>query len=168
MRRKEREITDLEELLAVVSRCKVCRLAMAENNRPYVVPLNFGYEYQNGELSLYFHGAQEGKKIDILKNNPEVCFEMDGGHQLIEGREAHEYSFAYESVIGFGRIVFVEEDEKKAYGLNLLMKHQTGQDRDFVFDGPRLRATAVYRVTARSFTGKRRDQKVPLRETSPF
>ncbi|MDR2069780.1 MAG: pyridoxamine 5'-phosphate oxidase family protein [Spirochaetaceae bacterium] len=165
MRRKEREITDLEELLGIVSRCKVCRLAMAENNRPYVVPLNFGYEYQNGELLLYFHGAQEGKKIAILNKNPEVCFEMDGGHRLIEGREAHNYSFAYESVIGFGAVEFVEEDKKKAHGLNLLMRHQTGQDRDFVFDEPRLRETAVYRVKARSFTGKRRPP--PAEEPRP-
>ncbi|MFP3090946.1 pyridoxamine 5'-phosphate oxidase family protein [Treponema sp. TIM-1] len=156
MRRKDREITDIEELLAVIGRCKVCRLAMAENNRPYVVPLNFGYEYKNGELFLYFHGAQAGKKIDILKKKPRICFEMDGGHRLIEGREAHNYSFAYESIIGFGGVEFVEEDEKKVHGLNLLMKHQTGEDRDFVFDESRLRETAVYQVKARSFTGKRR------------
>ncbi|MDR2759002.1 MAG: pyridoxamine 5'-phosphate oxidase family protein, partial [Spirochaetaceae bacterium] len=107
MRRKDREITDIEELRGIISRCKVCRLAMAENNRPYVVPLNFGYEYQNGELILYFHGAQEGEKIDMLKKNPQVCFEMDGGHRLVEGREAHDYSFAYESIIGFGEVEFV-------------------------------------------------------------
>jgi nitroimidazol reductase NimA-like FMN-containing flavoprotein (pyridoxamine 5'-phosphate oxidase superfamily) len=165
MRRKEREITDPEELRGIINRCKVCRLAMAENNRPYVVPLNFGYEYKNGELVLYFHGAKAGKKIDILKTNPEVCFEMDGGHRLLESQEAHNYSFAYESIIGFGEVIFVEEDEKKAYGLNLLMKHQTGQDRDFVFDEPHLRAVAVYQVKARSFTGKRRP--LPAEEPRP-
>jgi nitroimidazol reductase NimA-like FMN-containing flavoprotein (pyridoxamine 5'-phosphate oxidase superfamily) len=87
---------------------------------------------------------------------------MDGGHRLVEGREAHDYSFAYESIIGFGEVEFVEEDEKKAHGLNLLMKHQTGQDRDFVFDESRLRACAVYQVKARSFTGKRRP--LPVQE----
>jgi nitroimidazol reductase NimA-like FMN-containing flavoprotein (pyridoxamine 5'-phosphate oxidase superfamily) len=156
MRRKEREITDIEELLAVISRCKVCRLAMAENNRPYVVPLNFGYEYKNGELCLYFHSAQEGKKLDMLKKNPEVCFEMDGGHQLTKGPEPCTYGFSYESIIGFGTVEFVEGEEEKSYGLNLLMKHQTGQDQDFVFEEPRLRAVAVYQVKARSFTGKHR------------
>jgi nitroimidazol reductase NimA-like FMN-containing flavoprotein (pyridoxamine 5'-phosphate oxidase superfamily) len=155
MRRKDREITDIQEILGVVSRCKVCRLAVAENNLPYVVPLNFGYEYKNGELVLYFHGAREGKKIAILKKNPEACFEMDGAHQLIEGPEAARYSFAYESVIGFGTVEFVEEDEEKSRGLNLLMAHQSGKG-DFTFPADQLRTVEVYKIKARSFTGKRR------------
>jgi nitroimidazol reductase NimA-like FMN-containing flavoprotein (pyridoxamine 5'-phosphate oxidase superfamily) len=155
MRRKDREVTDIEEILRIVSQCKVCRLALAEDNQPYVVPLNFGYEYKNGELSLYFHGAREGKKIDILKKNPEACFEMDGAHQLIEGREAAQYSFAYESVIGFGAVEFVEGDEEKSHGLNLLMAHQTGKG-DFTFPAGQLQTVEVYKIKARSFTGKRR------------
>jgi nitroimidazol reductase NimA-like FMN-containing flavoprotein (pyridoxamine 5'-phosphate oxidase superfamily) len=155
MRRKDREITDIQEILGIIGRCKVCRLAVAENNLPYVVPLNFGYEYKNGELSLYFHGAREGKKMDMLKKNPEACFEMDGAHQLIEGSEAAKYSFAYESVIGFGKVEFVEGDEEKSRGLNLLMAHQSGKG-DFTFPADQLRAVAVYKIKARSFTGKRR------------
>jgi nitroimidazol reductase NimA-like FMN-containing flavoprotein (pyridoxamine 5'-phosphate oxidase superfamily) len=155
MRRKDREITEIEEILEVIGRCKVCRLAMAENNLPYVVPLNFGWDYEDGELSLYFHGAREGKKIDILKKNPEVCFEMDGAHRLIEGPEPASYSFAYESVIGFGRVEFLEGDEEKTYGLNRLMVHQAGKG-DFVYPAPQLQTVEVYKLRARSFTGKRR------------
>jgi nitroimidazol reductase NimA-like FMN-containing flavoprotein (pyridoxamine 5'-phosphate oxidase superfamily) len=128
---------------------------MAENNLPYMVPLNFGYEYKNGELSLYFHGAREGKKNDILKKNPEACFEMDGAHRLIEGPEPAAYSFAYESIIGFGTVEFVEGDEEKSYGLNLLMEHQAGK-AGFTFPEDQLRTVAVYKIKARSFTGKRR------------
>jgi nitroimidazol reductase NimA-like FMN-containing flavoprotein (pyridoxamine 5'-phosphate oxidase superfamily) len=156
MRRKDREVTDPAEKLRIIDNCKVCRLGMSENNRPYVIPLNFGYVYENDTLTLYFHGAREGKKIDILKNNPEVCFEMDGGHALIEGKEACDYSYAYESVVGFGTVEFLEGDAEKARGLNVLMKHQTGKDTDHVFNERHLKAAAVYRLRTASFTGKRR------------
>jgi nitroimidazol reductase NimA-like FMN-containing flavoprotein (pyridoxamine 5'-phosphate oxidase superfamily) len=155
MRRQDREIQGVEEKLRVINTCKVCRLGMAENNEPYIVPLNFGYEYENGALTLYFHSAREGKKIDILKNNPRVCFEMDAGHALIEGDTACGYGCAYESVAGFGRIEFLEEAGEKRRALNLLMKHQTGRG-DFVFDDDRLNAAAVYKMAVAAFTGKRR------------
>lgn len=76
------------------------RLAMVDNDRPYVVPLNYGYTYENGTLTLYFHCAAEGRKIDILKTNSDVCFEMDGEHKLIEGKIDCAYGYSFESVIG--------------------------------------------------------------------
>jgi nitroimidazol reductase NimA-like FMN-containing flavoprotein (pyridoxamine 5'-phosphate oxidase superfamily) len=155
MRRKDREVSDIAEKLKIIGRNKVCRLGMAENNQPYVVPLNFGYEYTDNTLILYFHGAREGRKIDTLRENNRVCFEIDGGHQLIEGETPWETSYAYESVIGFGIAEFLEGDEEKAHGLNQLMKHQTGKDREYVFDPARLKGVAVYKVSSSSFTGKR-------------
>ncbi|GHU82281.1 5-nitroimidazole antibiotic resistance protein [Spirochaetia bacterium] len=160
MRRKDREVSDIEEKLRILGNSKVCRLGMAENNQPYVIPLNFGYEYQDDVLTLYFHGAREGKKIDILKQNSRVCFEVDGGHELIEGKEAWSYSFAYESLIGFGNAEFLENGEEKTHGLNLLMKHQTGKDTEYTFDERQLNAVAIFRVRAESFTGKRHTMPV--------
>ncbi|MDR3172846.1 MAG: pyridoxamine 5'-phosphate oxidase family protein [Treponema sp.] len=156
MRRKDREISDVDEKLRVINKCKVLRLGMAEDNRPYVIPLNFGYIYEDNTLSLYFHSAREGKKIGILKNNPQVCFEMDGEHRLIEQDSACGYAYAYESIIGFGLLEFLEKPEDKIYGLRALMKHQTGRDEEFTFEEGQLKAVQVYRVRASSFTGKRR------------
>jgi nitroimidazol reductase NimA-like FMN-containing flavoprotein (pyridoxamine 5'-phosphate oxidase superfamily) len=155
MRRKDREIESVEEKLAIISKCKVCRLAMADGNTPYVIPLNFGYEYTEGIITLYFHGAGEGMKIDILKKNPSVCFEMDCEHQLIEAASPSGYSYAYESVIGFGGVTFIEDPRDKIGALNILMKHQTGKG-DFVFTERDLARVCVYKVRADSFTGKRR------------
>jgi nitroimidazol reductase NimA-like FMN-containing flavoprotein (pyridoxamine 5'-phosphate oxidase superfamily) len=101
MRRKEKEIVDINEKLKIIAKCKVCRLAMADDNQPYIIPLNFGYAYENDILILYFHGAYEGMKIDILKKNDKVCFEIDCNHALIEATEPSKYSFAFESIIGF-------------------------------------------------------------------
>jgi nitroimidazol reductase NimA-like FMN-containing flavoprotein (pyridoxamine 5'-phosphate oxidase superfamily) len=163
MRRSDREVTDIAEKLKIIDQCKVCRLAMSEDNRPYVVPLNFGYEYSaggidggDGVLTLYFHGAHEGRKIGILKKNNNVCFEMDGEHELTIAENDCEYGYNFASVIGFGKLEFIENKDEKIRGLSFLMKHQTGEDREFVFEDGRLNATMVCRVRAEEFTGKRR------------
>ncbi|MDR0386546.1 MAG: pyridoxamine 5'-phosphate oxidase family protein [Treponema sp.] len=157
MRRKDREVTGIEDMLGIIRECKVCRLGMADDGVPYVVPLNFGYEYRDELLTLYFHGAREGKKIDILRKNNRVCFEMDTGHQLTREETACAYGFNYASIIGLGTVEFLEEDAEKIRGLNLIMKHQTGEDRNFEYGEAGLRAVAVYRLRAEAFTGKRRE-----------
>ncbi|GHV79084.1 pyridoxamine 5'-phosphate oxidase [Spirochaetia bacterium] len=155
MRRKDREVTDIEEKLAILRRCKVLRLGLSEQNQPYIVPMNFGFDYRDGILTLYLHGAQEGKKVDILLRNKQVCFEVDGEHSLITGKEAAQYSFAYESIIGFGTGEILGKDDEKVYGLNALMKHQTGEEKEYTFTEAQLRAVNVFRVRVSSFTGKR-------------
>lgn len=156
MRRKDREVSGIDELLGIIRECKVCRLGMADGGVPYVVPLNFGYEYRDAALVLYFHGAGEGKKMDMLKKNSRVCFEMDCGHELTVGEQACDYGFNYASIIGFGTVEFLEGKEEKIRGLNLLMRRQTGEDRDFAYGEAALEAVTVFRLRADSFTGKRR------------
>ncbi|MDR3248277.1 MAG: pyridoxamine 5'-phosphate oxidase family protein [Treponema sp.] len=159
MRRSDREVTDIDEKLGIISRCKVCRLAMidqtVEPSEPYIVPLNFGYEYADGVLFLYFHGAGEGRKVNILSIGGRVCFEMDGAHKLIVGPQDCSYSFAYESVIGKGPVEFIDDPAGKARGLALLMRHQTGEDREFSFDDAALSKTTVFRVRAEEWSAKR-------------
>jgi nitroimidazol reductase NimA-like FMN-containing flavoprotein (pyridoxamine 5'-phosphate oxidase superfamily) len=160
MRRADREITTTGEKLGIIGRCKVCRLGMADGEEPYIVPLNFGYEYTEGTLLLYFHSAREGRKIDILRKNRRACFEMDGEYRLIEGDTACEYGFSYESVTGLGLVEFIEDREEKVRALNLLMRHQTGEDRDFDYQETQLDRVAVYRLRVESFTGKHRPAPV--------
>ncbi|GHU94735.1 pyridoxamine 5'-phosphate oxidase [Spirochaetia bacterium] len=160
MRRSDREVTGIEEKLAIIGQCKVCRLAMCDDSQPYIVPLNFGYEYSGDALTLYFHGAHEGRKIDILKKNSKVCFEMDGEHELTAGEKDGEYGFNFASIIGFGRLEFIEDKNEKNRGLSILMKHQTGEDREFFFDDNTLNATMVCKLQVEEFTGKRRPAPV--------
>jgi nitroimidazol reductase NimA-like FMN-containing flavoprotein (pyridoxamine 5'-phosphate oxidase superfamily) len=77
MRRKDKEIADINEKMSIIEECKFCRLGLSENNYPYVIPINYGYTYENETLTLYFHGAIEGKKIDIIQKNNNACFEID-------------------------------------------------------------------------------------------
>jgi nitroimidazol reductase NimA-like FMN-containing flavoprotein (pyridoxamine 5'-phosphate oxidase superfamily) len=181
MRRSDREVTDIDEKLGIVARCKVCRLAMIDGLprygsspeaealsgddaamvparlEPYLTPLNFGFEYREGILSLYFHCAAEGRKLDILRRNGDrpVCFEMDGAHRLIENPQGCGYSFGYESVIGKGPVEFIEDREAKGRGLRLLLRHQSGQDRDFVLDPAAVDRTIVFRLRAKDWSAKK-------------
>ncbi|MDR3259698.1 MAG: pyridoxamine 5'-phosphate oxidase family protein [Fusobacteriaceae bacterium] len=154
MRRADREITSIEEKLIIISECKVCRIGISINDQPYVIPLNFGYDYKNNQLILYFHSAKEGKKIDILSQNNKSCFEVDCDHKLIEGKVACDYGFAFTSVIGFGKIEFIEDRDEKVYALNMLMKHQTDCDTEYEYEDKRLNAIAVYKLIVEEFTGK--------------
>ena len=127
---------------------------------PYVVPLNFGYAYENGAFSFVFHCAHEGRKLDCLALDPRVCVEVDGGHALIEGTSARVEETAqgittrYESVIGFGRAERVTDPAEKARCLSLLMRHQTG--RDFSFTPAQAAGVTVCRVSVHTLTAKAR------------
>ena len=118
MRRKDREITNVNDKIAIISKCKVCRLGLSKNNYPYIIPLNYGYTYENEKLTLFFHGAKEGKKIEIIQNNNNACFEIDCETKLIEGEKPFDYSYEFKSVIGFGKIFFLETKDEKTNGLN--------------------------------------------------
>jgi nitroimidazol reductase NimA-like FMN-containing flavoprotein (pyridoxamine 5'-phosphate oxidase superfamily) len=128
---------------------------MIDGAEPYLVPLNFGYEYRDGVLLLYFHGAAEGRKIDILKKGGPVCFEMDGAHRLIPNPQGCGYSFGYESIIGKGTVEFIEDRAEKIRALNLLLRHQSGEDRDFPIDGRAVENTAVFRLQATDWSAKK-------------
>ena len=120
------------------------------------MPLNYGYTYENGTLTLYFHCAAEGRKIDILKTNSDVCFEMDGEHKLIEGKIDCAYGYSFESVIGSGKCEFITDVGEKINALTQLMKHQTGVDRKYEFAESMVEKICVCKITADEFTAKAR------------
>jgi nitroimidazol reductase NimA-like FMN-containing flavoprotein (pyridoxamine 5'-phosphate oxidase superfamily) len=156
MRRKDREITGIDEKLEIIEKCKVCRIGLSENNYPYIVPLNYGFSYDNGKLSLYFHCAQEGKKIDIIKKNNNACFEIECDTKLIEGIKACDYSYEFRSIIGIGKIVFLDSKEEKINGLNYLMKQQTGKDIKHDYNEIELSNIVVIKMLVDEFTGKQK------------
>lgn len=158
MRRKDREITETGEILAIIDQCKVCRLGLSGKGQAYIVPLNFGYAFADNALTLVFHSAPEGRKIDILRENNRACFEMDCDHELLEADTACGHGFAFSSVIGFGTIEFLESAEEKINALNILMKHQTGKDIQHSYSEAQLNAVCVYKMRVTEFTGKRKSK----------
>ena len=155
MRRKDREIADINDKMAIIAECKVCRLGLSENNLPYIIPLNYGYKFEKDKLTLFFHGAKNGKKIKMIQNNNNACFEIDCDGKLIERDKPSNYSYEYKSIIGFGKIFFLETNEEKTNGLNYLMKHQTGKDIIYSFTEDELSNVCVYKMIVEEFTGKK-------------
>ncbi|MCD7928882.1 MAG: pyridoxamine 5'-phosphate oxidase family protein [Clostridiales bacterium] len=155
MRRKDREITDFEELCALVERCQVIRLAMTDGETPYIVPLSFGWTAESGQLTLYFHSACEGRKLDLLRKNPLVCFEMDCAFQVRRDETPCRWGAAYASVIGTGKAEFLNDPAEKKKGLDALMAHY-GWAGETAYDAGTLARTCVCKVTADTLTGKRR------------
>ncbi|MDO4261305.1 MAG: pyridoxamine 5'-phosphate oxidase family protein [Eubacteriales bacterium] len=153
MRRKDREITDRKHMLEVLEGCDCCRIGLSDGDGVYIVPLNFGYEEQDGRLTLYFHGAQEGKKLELMAENPSVGFELDRKHELVEGAEACAYSYRYQSIIGKGRLESVDSFGEKVRGLTLILSHYSDR-RDWTFPEAMVERTAVLRLTVTEWTCK--------------
>ena len=156
MRRKDKEIIDTDEKLEIIAKCKICRLGLSDNNYPYIVPLNYGFSHDDGKLTLYFHSAAEGKKIDIIKKNNNACFEIDCDTKLIEGENPCDYGYEFKSIIGFGKIIILELKDEKINGLNYLMKQQTGKDIKYDFNENELNNILVFKLPVDEFTGKQK------------
>ena len=153
MRRKNREIKDSKEIDEIIEKADVCRIALSDNNVPYIVTMNFGYK-KGKKPALFFHCASEGKKIDIIKRNNIACFQMSIEHELVETGVRCNCGMLYRSVVGLGRISFVTEKEDKIEALNLLMKHFTGQDQHH-FKEPYIDQTTVLRLDISEISGKK-------------
>ena len=148
MHRKDKEITAFSEIEDIIAGAVVCRLAMVDGDRPYMVPLCFGYENR----TLYFHTGLKGKKIDILKKNSNVCFEFDGDCRVLGHADACSWGMAYRSVIGYGEASFVTSPDQKRMALDVIMRHYGGGDGPY--PDANLEATRIIRVDIRRMTGK--------------
>lgn len=133
MRRKDREVTQISKVSAVMDACECCRIGLVDNNEAYIVPMNFGYEIVEDEITLFFHCSKEGRKIDLIPEQKMVSFEMDTKHSLVEGHTGCDFSFLYQCVMGKGKLEIVENDDEKVYGLKKIMQHYTAKD-NWVFD----------------------------------
>lgn len=148
MRRKEKEIKEMVVIEEIIKQSQVCRLAMVDQDKPYVVPMSFGYDGSH----IYFHSALEGRKMDLLGKNPHVCFEFDEVTKIMKNKEACEWGIAYKSVIGEGRAVLVDDVTEKSHALGLIMAQYS--NRSFEFPKESMEKTAVIKVAITRITGK--------------
>jgi len=150
MRRKEKEITDKKEIEQIFEDAKVCRLGLIDGKTPYIVPLNFGYEKD----TLYFHSALVGRKIGILKKNPDVCFEIDIPGKTISSDKACNWSMAFLSVIGEGRVLFIDNESEKIEALNIIMSHYS-DNGEWDFNKKMVEKTVVFKLEIENISVKR-------------
>lgn len=149
MKRKEKEITSREKIAAVIGKCQVCRIGLAKDNMPYIVPVSFGFD----DSSIYFHSAKEGMKTEYITANNQVCFEFEHGVEVVGHEEKPcSWSFLFQSVIGFGQVEELMSDEEKIEGLQHVMAQYS--DKEWDFSSTPLTSLSVWKITIESMTGK--------------
>ena len=128
----------------------MCRLALCENDTPYLVPLSYGY----ANNTLYFHSAAEGKKIEILKTNPKVCFEVESNVEVVTAPLPCNWGMKYESVAGSGIAEFIEDSSAKKEALKVIMGQYGSPDADNM-NAETIEKTLVFKVRIKNVSGKR-------------
>ena len=152
MRRDDREIASRLEMESILREATVCRIGLCDGGVPYIVPVLFGYR----DGSLYFHSAPEGRKIDLLKGNSTVCFEIDVHSEVLrKPGGACRWGLRYRSVMGLGDACILQDRCKKVEGLNTIVEHYGGAAQDYADDV--LRRVSVIQLRIRQMTGKRSD-----------
>ena len=152
--KRERQVTDPEQILHILDTAKVVHLGLSVNDEPYVVPMNYGYTMEDGKLTLYLHSAVRGKKLDMIRANSKVFFEIDCDRMPFEGRVPCQYGMVYSSIMGRGTATLVEDVEAKKQAMTILMKTQTG--KDFSFNDRLVSIVTVIRIDVSEYTAKHR------------
>ncbi|MBE6541352.1 MAG: pyridoxamine 5'-phosphate oxidase family protein [Ruminococcaceae bacterium] len=160
MTRREREITDRQEILSILDRSKITHIGLVDGDEPYVVPMNYGYTMnEDGKLCLYLHGATQGRKLDVMRKNPNVFFSMECDIQPFEGDVACRYGTAYKSLMGRGKALILDDPREKMKALSIFMKTQTG--KDFEFNEKLVKVVSVIRIDVSEYTAKGRNLPKP-------
>ena len=154
MTKRELQITDEQQIRAILDAGKVLHLGLCVDNEPYVVPMNYGYCLEEGRLVIYLHSALQGRKLDMIRRNPKVFFELDCNWVPFEGEKPCQYGLSYSSVMGRGTAEIVEDVEEKKKAMSLLMKTQT--EKDFTFEDRLVSIVAVIRIDVAEYTAKHR------------
>lgn len=159
--KREREVTDINEIKEILDKSIIVHVGMIDGDEPYVVPMNYGYTLEDSELCIYLHGATVGRKLDIIKTNPKVFFEMECDVTPFEGKVACQYGTTYASVMGLGTAEVLTDVNEKIDGLTKFMKTQTG--KDFTFDEKMVSIVSVIKITAKYFTAKKRPKPMGIK-----
>lgn len=149
MRRKDKEITDKGQIMGILERGKVCRVAFFDDEFPYMVPVCYGFD----GTSVFFHGFNGGKKMECLRKDPRICFEVEEDIEIVSDPDPCEWTLKYRSVVGFGKAAVLEDPEEKRTGLDVVVRQFAG--RELPFPAQAMAAVAVVRIDIQSMTGRR-------------
>lgn len=153
MTRRELEITDINEIIDILDRSMIVHIGLVDGDEPYVVPMNYGYTMDgDGKLNLYLHGATQGRKLDLMRANPKVFFEMECDVLPFDGDVACRYGTSYKSLMGRGKAEILEDPAEKMEMLAVFMKTQTG--KDFEFNEKLVKVVSVIRIDVSDYTAK--------------
>lgn len=150
MRRTDKEVTDRDTMVGILAEAGICRLAMVDNGQPYLVPMNFVYR----DGCLYFHSAPEGRKLEVLKRYPRVCFEVEARVEIASAEKACDWSTRYFSVVGYGEASLVEDAQDKLDILQAIMQKYSGRGNWEIAAGV-VNTLVVLRVSIEQMTAKK-------------
>lgn len=148
---KNRPIISKTQQEAIILKCQTCSIAMVDQQgKPYVLPMNFGF----ADDHIYFHGSATGKKVDVLRNQPDICIAFSTDHELryVDEEVACSWSMRYRSVLAYGKAEIVENPEEKVNILNVIMSHYTG--RTFEYNAPSIKEVMVFKVKIDKLEGR--------------
>lgn len=149
MRRNERKIVNRLEIDKIINESDVCRIAFANENTPYIIPVSFGYDGK----SIFIHTAKNGRKIDFIKANNLVCFEFDIDVKTIEDKAIPcKWTSSYKSVIGYGKMTELTEYKKQENAINQIMLHYSG--KEWKFDERMLKSVKLWKIEIDEISGK--------------
>ena len=154
MRREKRAVSDVADILQMVDACQVMHLGLCQQDQPYVVPLNYGWEWQDGVLTLYFHAAREGRKADMIRHNGRCHVTLTGPFTLQTADNACGWSGEYWSVMGQGTVSLIEDEPERIHALDTIMRHY-GHPGKPAYQPGVLARTALYRIRCDEVTAKR-------------
>ena len=149
MRKTNQEITDKSVIEEILSKSEICRIAMIDNDLPYILPFNYGYK----DNCIYIHSAPEGKKIDLLKKKNTVCFEIEQIAKIIKHNKACKWATTYRSVVGYGDVEIITDYDKKKQGLEIIMTHYGAPD-NLEFELKQVESIVILKITISKVTGK--------------
>ena len=149
MRKKEKEITDRNVIDLILTKSEICRIAMIDGDKPYIVPLNYGY-FEN---AIYIHSSPLGKKMELLKLNKNVCFEIEYHSEIIKNESPCEWGSEYRSVIGYGHVEIITDSEEKRRGLDIIMNHY-GKPGKSVYKNSQVDSIVILKLNIEQLTGK--------------
>ena len=154
MTKRELQITDENQIRNILDTAKVVHLGLCVDNEPYVVPMNYGYTLEEGNLVIYLHSAVRGKKLDMIRENPKVFIELDCDREPFEGELPCQYGMSYSSLMGRGKARIIEDVTEKMQAMTALMKTQT--QKDFAFNEKLVSIVTVVRIDVEEYTAKHR------------
>ena len=143
-------IEDRVEIDKIIKACKTCYVAMADNNMPYVLPMNFGWV----DNTIILHSAQHGRMWETLKKNPKVCINWTLGEELAWQDEHVGCSYRVKSktVLVEGTVEFIDDyDEKERLMKATMAQYST---REFSFNAPAIKNVGVMKVHVDKITAK--------------
>jgi nitroimidazol reductase NimA-like FMN-containing flavoprotein (pyridoxamine 5'-phosphate oxidase superfamily) len=160
MRRKDREIKIGADIMDIIHKAEVCRIALTDDDQPYIVALNYGVADNNG-LKFYFHCASEGRKMDIIEKNNKACIQIEVDEVVVKGTTACGFTMDFKSVIGFGRIGIVTDPQERVLGMDAIMSHYS-DEKKFIYEDKIFGRTTILRMDIDEITGKKKSSSIHI------